>query len=354
MLRLGSSLRGLAPAADETDYRVPLSWSVPFALATDPYMMKPSERWPAILLQLEPDTWKRAEDLAAALGVSERTVYRDVQAMVEAGVPLQGVPGKGYRVPEDYLLAPVTLTTDEAIMLILGSAYAAQNFGGRYRAAASSAHSKLEAVLPADARERAFALQGSVHLVPPSAFGLPSDDGHLHRVRQALVEERTIELTVTRGKSTHVRLNPYGLVRNGPAWYVVGYAPDVDGVKHVRLEDVKQLTLTNQIFDRPKSYRTPPEGPSSTPDKIVRVQFAADVTHSVRVAPSLHVTDREYTSDGQLILRLKVNHELEVLPWLLSWGRHVHVLEPQALRRRLAAEAHAVSRQYRDPPTLLD
>ena len=94
--------------------------------------MTPSKRWPAILLQLAPDAWTRAVDLARALGVSERTVYRDVQAMVEAGIPLQGVPGKGYRLPEDYLLAPVQLTTDEAIMLVLGGAYAARNVGGRY------------------------------------------------------------------------------------------------------------------------------------------------------------------------------------------------------------------------------
>jgi predicted DNA-binding transcriptional regulator YafY len=318
--------------------------------------MTPSERWPAILLQLDPDTWQRAEDLAQALGVSERTVYRDVQAMVEAGVPLQGVPGKGYRVPEDYLLAPVTLTTDEAIMLVLGSAYAAQNFDGRYRAAARSAQRKLDAVLPSEARERAFALQGSVHLVPPSAFGTPTEDGLLQRVRQALVEERTLEATVQPpgGDSETRTINAYGLVRKGATWYVVGYDPDRKRVAHLRLQEVENLSLTDQTFQRPESYRTPPDGPESTPSQTVRVLFSADVAPSVQVAPSLRVTDREHTNDGRLILSLRVDHELEVLPWLLSWGRHVRVLEPRALRKRLATEARAVAEQYREVPTLLD
>ena len=318
--------------------------------------MTPSERWPAILLQLEPDAWKRAEDLAEALGVSERTVYRDVQAMVEAGVPLQGVPGKGYRVPEDYLLAPVTLTTDEAIMMILGSAYAAQNFGGRYRAAARSAERKLDAVLPSEARERAFALQGSVHLVPPSAFGTPTEDGHLQRVRQALVEERTLEATVRAAGSgeTTRTIDPYGLVQKGATWYVVGYDHDRDRVAHLRLQEVDALTLTTRTFRRPDSYRTPPDGPETSPTETVRVLFAAEVAPSVEVAPSLQVTDREHTNDGRLLLTLRVDHELEVLPWLLSWGRHVRVLEPRALRERLASEARAVAEQYRDVPTLLD
>lgn len=318
--------------------------------------MTPSERWPALLLQLDPDTWKRAEDLARTLGVSERTVYRDVQALMEAGVPLQGVPGKGYRVPEDYLLDPVTLTTDEAIMLVLGSAYAAQNFDGRYRAAARSAQRKLDAVLPREARERAFALQGSVHLVPPSAFGTPTEDGRLQRVRQALVEERALEVTLDRppGTETTWSLNPYGLVRKGATWYVVGYATDRDRVVHLRLEELVSLTLTDETFNRPDSYRTPPDGPETVPDQTVRVLFAAEVTPSVEVAPSLHVADRTYRSDGRLLLTLRVDHELEVLPWLLSWGHHVRVLEPRALRQRLAAEARAVAEQYHDVPTLLD
>ena len=315
--------------------------------------MRPSERWPAILLQLEPDAWKRAEDLAQALGVSERTVYRDVHEMVEAGVPLQGVPGKGYRVPDDYLLEPVTLTTDEAVMLVLSSAYAAQNVDGRYRAAAQSAQEKLHDVLSDDDLERAFALQGSVSLVPPSAFGPPTDDVLLQRVRQALVEERAVEVTLDPDEGAQ-RLNPYGLVQQGETWHVVGHAPARDRVVHLRLPDIRSVELTNDRFERPPSYRTSPEGPSPPPERTVRVVFDADVASAVQVSPSLHVTEREKQSDGRLLLTLSVRHEREVLPWLLGWGRHAYVLEPRSLRERIAAEARAAAEQYQSAPTLLD
>ncbi len=318
--------------------------------------MTPSERWPAILLQLAPDAWTRAADLARTLGVSERTVYRDVQAMVEAGIPLQGVPGKGYRLPEDYLLTPIQLTTDEAIMLVLGSAYAAQNFGGRYQAAARAAQHKIEDVLSPEDRERALSLQGSVPLVSPSVFGDSAEEGLLHQARHALVEERTLVATIeaTSGDPASRTIDPYGLVRQGSRWNIVGYEHSRDRVVHLRLPRIDEIELTDASFERPPSYGTPPEGPAAGPGRRVRVVFAGEVAASVQVAPSLDVAGREHLADDRLLLTLTVDHELEVMPWLLSWGAHVQVLEPRSLRERMAAEARAVADQYESAPTLLD
>ncbi|MCS3635469.1 putative DNA-binding transcriptional regulator YafY [Salinibacter ruber] len=319
--------------------------------------MTPSERWPAILLQLEPSAWTRATDLARALCVSERTVYRDVQAMVEAGVPLQGVPGKGYRLPDDYLLAPIRLTRDEAVMLVLGSAYAARNFSGRYQAAARAARHKIEDVLPPDDRERVLSLRGSVSLVPSNVFGDSTEDGLLRQARHALVEERTLLATLAGasddGPSTR-RIDPYGLVRQGSAWHLVGYGHDREHVVHLRLERIRGLDMTDATFERPASYGARSQGPAAPSQRRVRVVFADEAAAAVQVPSSVAVESREHLSDDRLLLTLNVDHVLEVMPWLLSWGRHAQVLEPRALRERMATEARAVADQYESAPTLLD
>lgn len=400
--------------------------------------MRPSERWPALLMQLDATTWQRAVDLAQSLGVSERTVYRDVQELVEAGVPLQGVPGKGYRLPDSYLLDPITLTADEAVMLILGSAYAAQNFGGRYRAAARAGQMKLRNHLPPDAQERAFSLQGSVQMVPPSAFGNPAEESLLRHVRRALLEERTVRLRRRASSPQIERFRPYGLVRQNAHWRVVGLreastseassseassseaaptdhnaatdrhdatggraaggraaggtAPSTPGpiwqgaasgdrpgsregeseplaspeassttpsrppgrVASIRLDDIDHIELTDERFERPSGYSTPSGAADMPRDRTVRVVFSAEVTPLVQVASSMQVETSETTSDGRLLLTLRVIHELEVMPWLLSWGSHVEVLHPQALSRRLAHEARAMAEQYAQLPALLD
>jgi predicted DNA-binding transcriptional regulator YafY len=53
-------------------------------------------------------------------------------------------------------------------------------------------------------------------------------------------------------------------------------------------------------------------------------------------------------------MTLRVQHERETLPWLLSWGADAYVVEPEALRHRLAREAQRVAAQYREAPTLMD
>ena len=113
------------------------------------------------------------------------------------------------------------------------------------------------------------------------------------------------------------------------------------------------LELTDATFERPPSYGTPSDGPADEPRRRVRVVFAAEVAASVQVPPSFEATSREHLADGRLLLTVTVDHEFEVMPWLLSWGAHAHILEPRALRERVAAEARAVADQYESAPTLL-
>src|ERR1700712_5980948 len=110
--------------------------------------MNKTDRLLAIVLKLQSSGGMRAEDLAAFFETSKRTIYRDIQALSEAGVPIIATPGQGYALLEGYFLPPLSFSSEEAIMLLLGAEYLARNFDDRYQGGARAAALKIEGVLP--------------------------------------------------------------------------------------------------------------------------------------------------------------------------------------------------------------
>ncbi len=115
--------------------------------------MNRTDRLLAIVLELQAKKQVRAEDLADTFEVSKRTIYRDMIALDESGVPVVAIPGQGYSLVEGYFLPPLSFNTDEAIMLTLGTDFVAQHFDAQYRGAAQSAGHKIVAVLPDKLRQ---------------------------------------------------------------------------------------------------------------------------------------------------------------------------------------------------------
>src|SRR5215203_2043033 len=111
--------------------------------------MNRTDRLLAIVLELQARGKQRAEDLAATFEVGKRTIYRDIQALCEAGVPVISTPGQGYALLEGYFLPPLRFTPDEALILLLGSDLMAQSFDAEYRVAAESASRKIAGALAA-------------------------------------------------------------------------------------------------------------------------------------------------------------------------------------------------------------
>lgn len=305
------------------------------------------------MLELETKGWQRAADLAATFGVSVRTIYRDMDALAEAGLPIEAVPGKGYRLYEGFFLPPLTLTSDEAVLVLLGTDAVADQLGVNYQAAARAVRAKVEAVLPDRLRGEVTTLQNSLRFVPVNAFDDPAEQQGLQVLRQALAEQRAVRFRYEGdiGAAGHT-VNPYGLIYLGGAWHLVGFCRASAQVRPFSVRGLTALAVLDETFERPRSYSLPPQETVARRDVVVRVRFDAAVASWVREAPSAYMTAMEAEGDD-LMVTLRVQRETEVLPWLLSWGAHAHVLEPASLQRRLAREAERMASQYQTEPTLL-
>lgn len=313
--------------------------------------MNRTDRLLAIILELQAKRWQRAEDLAATFGVSKRTIYRDVDALAESGVPVVASPGQGYSLAEGYFLPPLRFSADEAVILLLGGDYMARQFDAQYRAAAETAIRKIEAVLKEPLREDVDALRSRFRLVTPSDGGDSAQQERLAQVRRAIIERRTLHFAYharsgerEMGRQTERDADPYELLYYAPHWFVVGYCHLRQDMRHFRLDRMDRIRVTAKPFVRRQEATPRPEMPEG--ELITaRVLFNPQISRWVHEERSYYVVGEEDYADG-LLVTLRYQHENDVLRWLLGWGAHARVLEPDSLRQRLLEEARRMAERY--------
>lgn len=310
------------------------------------------DRLLGIVLELQRRKHVRAEDLAAKYETSKRTIYRDMQALGETGVPIIAEAGKGYSLVEGYFLPPLTFTSEEATMLALGSDLMAQHFDVQYRDAATSASAKLEAVLPLAQRAQVEHLRKSITFVVPETLASEAVAALLPALRRALLERRTIQFHYhTRyahdgepAKKTR-SADPYGMYHYGDTWYLLAYCHLRQAVRSFRLDRLSQLKVLDQTFELPADFSMEPPEEDESRKVTVRVLFDEEAAPWVREARAYAVAAVDEKADG-LLITYRVNEARDLLQWLLSWGSHARVLEPTYLREELAEEARKIFSLY--------
>ncbi|HEY7093360.1 MAG TPA: YafY family protein [Ktedonobacterales bacterium] len=316
------------------------------------------DRLLAIVLELQGKRWRRAEDLAETFETSKRTIYRDMLALGEAGVPIVSIPGRGYSLVEGYFLPPVSFSADEATILLLGADVMAQSFDAHYKSVAHSASRKILGVLPDAQRQTVESLRERIQFVTGSSATRPDTAQQLEKLqllRGTIVESRRVRFDyhtryTARGAAIPSdaptrNVDPYSLAHVGASWYLTGYCHTRRGLRTFRLERIENLIAQSETFERPATVRLNPRQRQQESPITIRALFAPEVARWVRESPSYFTLAMDDTPDG-LLVTLAVRDLSEITQWLLSWGRHVRILEPDALRHLLAEEAAAMLRAY--------
>ena len=312
--------------------------------------MNKTDRLLAIVLELQGKGKQRAEDLAKTFETSKRTIYRDIETLCEAGVPLISIPGRGYSLMEGYFLPPLSFTTDEATMLLLGSEFMAQNFDAQYRTAAHAAHRKIASVLSEKLRDDVAYLQKSIRFI--AAEQRPTEAMILQQVRRAIIERVTVRFTYSKrhgqneqDTETTREADPYSLVYVTGTWHMTAYCHMRKDIRIFRLDRMDALEVLPQTFVR-QAHIAMEEHQGRRRDTTVRVLFDSEVIRWVRESRNYFIVSEEETAEG-LLVTLQVRQESEIVQWLLGWGQRVCVLEPESLRKRLVEEARGILEQYK-------
>ncbi len=303
----------------------------------------------AITLLLQSRRVVTGAEIAEHFEVSLRTVYRDLGALSEAGIPVVAEAGVGYSLPRGYFLPPVAFTRDEAQALALGAVLLAK-FGGRGSGeAAEGALLKIRSILSADGREGIARLSRSATVFGAGA-AVPGAH-HLVLCARAVSEQRVLRIDYETAQEVRTQrdIEPLGVVLFDFNWYLVAWCRLRRAMRSFRLDRVQALELQVERV---------PLRPHFDLEKHLRAAFDEEMTMRVRLwFAKGYAANRALKELGTCVQeKRKVEGGWEVSalvwsePWIARWllpfGEQARVLEPPALMEAVRQEIARLARHH--------
>lgn len=186
--------------------------------------------------------------LAESLGISLRTLYRDIASLQAQGARIEGEAGLGYLLRPGFQLPPLMFTEDEIEALVLGSRWVAERADSELAEAARNARAKIAAVIPPELRRE---LEASSLLIPPGGPAF-SGDLELAQIRRAIRGERKMLISyrdLKGGDSTRT-IWPFAMGFFERTRMVVAWCELREGFRHFRTDRIESLTVCAERYPR--------------------------------------------------------------------------------------------------------
>lgn len=209
------------------------------------------DRLHAILTHLQSKRRVKAQEVADRFNISLRTVYRDVKALEESGVPVIGEAGSGYTIMEGYRLPPVMFTQEEASALLMGAKLAEQLTDASVKKYFDAALFKIKAILRTSDKEYVDQLTDHIEVLQSR---LPVDhtaNQYLAAIQKAIVDKKIIFIRYQANSHEEVterQVEPIGLCYYSLNWHMIGWCRLRNGYRDFRLSRIIRLQLKEETF----------------------------------------------------------------------------------------------------------
>lgn len=310
-----------------------------------------------LLQTLQSGHGQNASGLARACGVSRRTIFRDLESLRLAGVPLEyGHDGQRYSIPGSFFLPPTNLTAAEALSLIALASEMGRGDRLPFYEAAHSAVLKLESNLPSVLRDEMRTLARAIKIRPSQVSRLTEKASIYQQLVDAIAARRVVRIrydSFTEWEEITTRLRPYQLLFSRHSWYVIGRSSKHAEVRTFNLSRIVSLEVLDRQFTVPRSFSLERYMgnawnliPDHGPDCEVVVRFKPLVARNVAEVVWHKTQQMEFLEDGSLEYRVSVSGLNEIVWWVLGYGDQAEVVRPAKLRHLVAQRAQNMVTMY--------
>ena len=203
-----------------------------------------------ILTLLQTKKYVTGEKISEKFNISVRTVYRDVKALCEQGIPVSFEPHRGYFITQGFFLPPVSFTSDEAnaLLLIEGivNGFTDRSIQKHY----ATALSKVKAVLPATQKEKLELLNNTIKSQLPDCF--KNDFDYLSTLQQIISIKKIIVLEYSNNKkeASKREVEPIGLVFYAMSWHLIAWCHKRNDYRDFKVSRILKITATEIPFTK--------------------------------------------------------------------------------------------------------
>lgn len=288
------------------------------------------QRLYAITLLLVERGEASAAELAERFGVSRRTIYRDLDALSAAGVPVYAERGRngGIRLLPGYVLDKALFSPEERLELVSQL----EGLAELGTPGADSALSKLSSL---------FGRGGSWLSVDFAPWDGGEEMRRLFRdLRDAILQKQVLQFyyTSTRGKRELRKVEPLRIVFRSQGWYLYAYARERSDFRYFKLMRIQSHTKTGEGFTR----EAPPDTADNYPPagvELLPLRLSFDPDYSFRVYDEFYASTIHREADGSLLVETRLPQGDWLKGYLLSFGAGMRVLSPPWLGEMLCREA---------------
>lgn len=280
-----------------------------------------------------------APELAERLEVSVRTVYRDVEALSMAGVPIYASPGKGGGISllPGYRFDKTLLSDEEQNQLI----FAVQSL----RAADQQVDQLMDKLGSAFQKPKVDWIA-----VDFSRWGLQrTDTERFELLKTAILGKRMVEITYcgTSGEMTKRCIHPLRLIYKDKNWYLQAYCLQADDFRLFKMGRIVALNSTDQSFVKDYTEDIPPVETQAPPFSVVHLQLRFSQRIAFRIYDEFDRNSIIQEPDGSLLVKADFPMDAWVVSYLVSFGTDVEVLAPIALKNQLVEYAEKIAAHHR-------
>ena len=298
------------------------------------------ERLNAILIHLQSKRIVKASEIAERFEISLRTVYRDIRALEESGVPIGAEAGVGYFLMDNYKLPPVMFTKEEASALLFGEKLVEKMSDDGMKAEFCSALFKIKAILNPEEKDRLEKLYSQISVLDYTSPNENFNRLFLGEIQQAMVSKQVLEIDYQAGygaPATKRVIEPIGLCNYSRRWHLFAWCRLRSEYRDFRLDRIQDLRISQENFKGKQHI--------SMDEFIRQLNVISDKANISLILKTDRIklineskywygfTEEEKIDDQTSRLRFANNELRGFATWIISSGSYAKVEEPEELKQ---------------------